>query len=620
MSFSEKILQPQSHPIVLFEYDLPVNNDVLINYEAGIWYNILTPGNVTFTDDYGNVWYYPNTNEIEYNIQSLKIGSKNYTKVTSLADLRIQDASFYYNSATTKIYIHFEDWEPPLAKIILLGSVTGFSTEADRVDGAFYENVYYDPRIQNIPALNIKKDPLFFGKIAFNSGSVSMANNDGFFDNFDDQNAFRQAARFLLGFEGEPYSEYQKVFSGYLENYSRDFENFTVTIQDLRKSLSRPIPDNYFTVAEYPNMDPDNEDYPKPLAYGQVRKAPVICINEDETTPTNYEFLLADTTYHDIDSVVAIFELDENITSTATWSVDTTTGILSIAEADVGDPLDVSVTFNGFVDDDGDLITNAMDVIQDLMFYYGDIAFIDTNFNLTNWNIAKADSRDIGIFIDDETEIIDAIGEIINSTNGIFFTQLDGKYTAKIFDEDREPAKTIENYEWIGNPKIKNNGSEFLSSVQILYNKDLKDDKYLKYLNARKQSEALALYKSYQQKDFETLLYTEADALALSDLIMEQSYTVRDVVTRKVKMQHYGLEIGDFVIANPTTRPSGDITDFGVWEVIGKQINLNNFEITLTLKYIKEYTESTTVYTQGWGLANFGFGTFGHGATRFDEV
>mgnify|MGYP001023914399 CR=1 FL=1 len=114
MSFSENITKPQGHPIVLFEYDLPVNNDILLNYEAGVWTNELTPGTVTVTDDYGVVGYYSNTNEIKYNIQSLKIGSTDYTKVSSLAELRLQDASFYYNSSTTKIYIRFEDWEPPL--------------------------------------------------------------------------------------------------------------------------------------------------------------------------------------------------------------------------------------------------------------------------------------------------------------------------------------------------------------------------------------------------------------------------------------------------------------------------------------------------------------------------
>ena len=620
MSFSENISKAQSHPIVLFEYDLPTESDTWINYEAGVWFNMLTPGVVTFQDDYGETFYYENTNEIEYNIQSVKVDDRDYIKVNSLSDLRLQTASFYFDPITSNIYIHFYNWEPPLDETIYIGSTTGFCTEGDRQNGAYYEDVYYEPRIRSIPNINIQKDPIFFGKIAFNSGSVILANNDGFFDTFDDNNAYRQAARILFGFEGDDYSEFKKVFSGYLENYSRGFDTFTITIQDIIKQLSRPIPPNRLSLIEFPLMEDDDEQAPKPLCYGKVTKAEPICINLNETSPTNWQFLLADTTYHDIHSVVAVFDQDEDITSTATWSVDTSTGIFTIADADIGGPEDISVTFKGYVDDSGNLITNAMDVIKDLMFYYGDIAFIASNFNIAQWNLARATAKDIGIFINDDENLIDVIGEIIASTHGLFYSQIDGKYSAKIYDSSRESSKTIENYEWIGPPSINNNGSEFLSSIRILYDRDLKEDKFVQFINTTYQTQALDRYKSYKQRDLETLLYTEGEAREISNLIMEQSYFIRDIIKRKVKMSYYDLEVGDFVKANPGTRPDGAVDDFFIYEVLGKSINFNNYEITLTLKYIKDFAESTTVYTQGYLYYDKLFYDKLYGTTRYDEV
>lgn len=603
MSFAANINKSITHPIVLFEYDLPVDNDILINFEAGIWYNMLSPGNATFTDDEGSLWFYSNTNTIKYNIQSLKIGTKDFLKVSSLADLRIQDGSFYYDTSTTEIYIHFEDWEPPLGKIIVLGAVEGFSTEADRERGAYYLDTYYEPRIKSVPSLKINKDPLFFGKISFNQGNVSLINRDGFFDNFNDLNAYRQAARILLGFEGDDRDEFQQIFSGYLEDFSRGFSDFSIQIQDIRKSLSRSTPVNYFTLLEYPNIDPGNIEEVKPLAYGYVKKAPVICINELEEgpLPATWDFMLADTTYHDIGNVVSVYDGDGAVIDPTDYTVDETTGILSINSGDVADTGGVNVTFYGYTDETNPssdtLIENALDVIEDLMLNFGDISFITSNFDVTEWNLAKANAYDVGIFINSPDDLIDIIGKIIASVFGIFFSKNNGLYTCRIFDEDRTPSKTIQNYEWIGDPKIQNNGSEFLSSIRILYNQDLTEEEYSNYLNTDYEEEALLRYKAYQQRDIETLLYNEADAIAISNIQMSQSAEVKDIVTRKVKMQHYDLELGDFIIANPSTRSTGAINDFQVWEIVGKSWNLNRFEIALTMKNIKEYVESRLLQT-----------------------
>lgn len=613
MAFDDNIDKSTSHKIVLFEYDLPIDNDVLINFEAGIWFNRLTPGVVTVTGSDGQVGYYSNTNEIKYNIQSLKIGPVDYTKVDSLEELRIQNASFYYDSDTTDVYIHFDGFDNPLDKIILWGSVEGFTTEADRIRGAVYNDVLYDARIKTVPALNKRKDPLFFGVIAFSSGSVSLSNEDGNFDTFNEQNAFRQPARVLFGFEGDDYSEFNKIFTGYMENYTRSFIDFTVQIQDTRKSLSRSIPTRVLTVDEFEFLSEDNVDAIKPLAYGQINNAPVLCLNGEEATPVNYDFLIMDTTDHDATSVSEV-KVAGDLVDPGDYSIDLTTGVLSVDALIIVDDFDeVSCSFVGHNE------YNALDVTKDLMLIYGDIAFIDSNFDTTEWNTARANAKDVGVFIDDDIKLIDVIGKIMSATDGLFFTKIDGKYTCRLFDEDREPDRTIQTYEWIGDPKINNNGSEFLSSVNIMYDKDLKNDRSKQYLNTDSENDVLARYKSYQQRTFNTVLYKESDAILKSDLVMSLSEEIKDIVTRKIKMQHYDLELGDFIVASPCTRYT-QTDDFGVYEIIGKSVNFNSFEITLTMKYIKDFIETDIVYTQGYLQFEKLFNDKLLGPTRYDEV
>ena len=40
--------------IILWEYDIPLQRDELLNYEAGIWFWTMTPNDIIVTDDNGN--------------------------------------------------------------------------------------------------------------------------------------------------------------------------------------------------------------------------------------------------------------------------------------------------------------------------------------------------------------------------------------------------------------------------------------------------------------------------------------------------------------------------------------------------------------------------------------
>jgi len=83
--------------IVLFEYDRPLDMDNLLSYEAGVWFWVMAPGDVKVTDDNGNTGYYDDTNEIIYNIKSLRVDDENYSMTESYADMFATNKSFYYD-------------------------------------------------------------------------------------------------------------------------------------------------------------------------------------------------------------------------------------------------------------------------------------------------------------------------------------------------------------------------------------------------------------------------------------------------------------------------------------------------------------------------------------------
>ena len=108
----------------------------------------------------------------------------------------------------------------------------------------------------------------------------------------------------------------------------------------------------------------------------------------------------------------------------------------------------------------------------------------------------------------------------------MFIVNGDGKYSFRIYDADRTSTRTIYSYEWLDEPQIKTNASEFLSSCKVGYYRDYDNDKYRTYRNADYEDEVLARYKAYQEKTFDTVLVNENDAIEKSETIILSKSTI----------------------------------------------------------------------------------------------
>jgi hypothetical protein len=609
MSFDTFKNQTVSKKIVVLEIDIPMkaeqNLTRLINFEPGIWFTTLTPEYIIVIEG-GVISLVLNPNPDDgYDIGSIKVAGVDYVHVTTFADLRLQEESYLYDLITTKLYIHFLNFHQPVSEWaisrILVGQTTGYCDKIDSVNGAYFDGRYFEPRIKSIPAISKSKDPAFFGLLKFQGGNASANNEDGHFDKFKDANIFRQPARLKLGFDTLEYSEYWQGPGYYIENYTRDFKQFTLKLQDVRKSLSMPIPPNVFTKAAYPYIDDDNVGKPKPILYWKKRNIPLICLNPNESTST-YQFFICDTEHHDVTAVTNIY-VDKVLLAPANYSVNLATGIVSISTTYCGDNLD-AVTG----DITGANISNSLAVIKDLMYNYGNITFIPTNYDTREWNIAQANGREVGLYLREQAELSKAIEKCCDASDTLMFSKDGGKYSARNYDENRTPTRQIYFDEWMDDPQISIDWSKFLSSVRIDFDKDETESKFTSYLNTAYEDEVFNRYKGKEFKAIETILATEAGAIAKSETLMKLSKFIPEVVKRKVKTQHIDIEIMDFIIASPHTRV-GQTEQLGVWEIIGITKNLTKAEIELTMRWVKTYIEPAELdYQQGelWGLNLFG--------------
>ena len=560
-----------SEYILLWEYDKPLDLSAMLNYEAGVFYWLITQPDNEFSDD--------SQNTIKYAVKSFRYDDIYFSRVTSLADLRLTDNSFYYDTDTTELYVRREDWKPLTKSIVFAGIATGFSL--GNLPFAYFNNIYYGERISSILNIKKEKDQFYYGILKFQSGSVKLINNDGELDDWSGRNLFNQTNRILIGDSGDNYEDFDTIFTGLIGKPTRSWTDLNIAVEDVRKGMSASIATNLLNQTDWPYLDDNNVDKQKPVAYGDIFNAPCICLNETETSPTYYTFLLCDTYYNSVYDLDTVY-VDGTAVSVYDYDYDAGTFRLTfaVAEDNTG-----NVTADFTVN-----IKNGVSIIKDLILNYDNRPYLSSFWDTDEVDAAYALARNTSVYVDDTKKLKDVIKDVADDIQGLFFPHDDGKYTIRIFDEDRTPVKTIYKDEWIDDPQIEDSPDEFLTSCIVKYRHNQDEDDYRQVENTDYQAEAFETYKNYNTETFETNLTTEADALAYSEDILQYRTSVPVIVSRSVKLgEHYDLEIMDFIICDPQTRVSEDPV-WGIWEVIGIIKNMNDMIIGLTSRYIKSYT------------------------------
>ena len=585
-TFSAAAAQTNNQRIVLTELDISVDDvSLMLPFEAGIYCWTMTQSETVVAASY---WYtvFAADTEVDgtdYNIQSLRVNNQVYTKVSSLADLRTTNSSFYYNNTLNILYIHFENGSKPWwMYTISPGGVWGFTDQGrkDEIDGCYWGNVYYEPRITSELSLKQTKDPDFYGIMAFDSITIEHDNADGFFDTFPNMNLFGQPYRVKVGYTNVDYDDFETVYSGFVEGPSfPDLSTMQLSVMDQRKALSRSLPTRTVTSTAYTNLNEDDENKPKPLAWGAVRNAPCICLNKDETTPASYTYLFLDTTDHAAGALTQVYAGGVAVAHGGE-SLANGTFTLTTTLADDG-KAEVTADFTGF-----DGITNGLDVIKDILTEYADVTYSATTYDTTEWAAEQTDAANIGLWLGqgNEKKISEVIELIGTSLDGSFLVLGDGRYTFRSWDSSRASVYTILQDEILGEPAIEYPPDEYLSSVVVLYSPDNNGGDSLRVENTDYETAAANTYKRYEQKEYETVLTSSSDADDLAEAIITRRKAI--VPTVKLSLALYpDFEIMQFVTATILRNSGTTIIPESVYEVV--EIDPLKFEVSL--KWV-EYT------------------------------
>lgn len=562
MAFSVAALRPSSVKHVLAEIDLTVIQDFWASFVAYVWmldfeqlYDTIDSSLISSVATLGLTRV---TSVLEDGVALIEVGS--------IGDTISTHQRWYWDQADLRLYVNLTNGDEPALHELRIGGAEAFSYTPQVHNGQLYL-----PRLRSVPTIVKRKDPLYFGRVAFGGGDLVIINTDGAYDTWveDNDDLYGNPARILLGFDDDAYSDFRVMYSGFVERATVGPDAVTLTVQDLRKQLSLKLPRRTITAAEYPNVKYDRLGHAKPLAYGAIKEAAAIPVEEQASAPATYRFVLADTEYHPLQSIDNVYVAGSagliEVTPAAT---NLSTGEFTLHASAWAPGQEVRVNFAGYP------VDNAIGVIEDLLQNYFNIQPTSDFYDLAEWGAATAAAPDIGMYLTEPTDISQIVGDIASSVPGWFLVLDSGLYTFRKYDATATVAATVTAAELMAMPAVQYDTDEVITSVTVLYDRNWSTGAFSRYTDDSREADARSRYKTYRREEFPTLLVGEAAATAYASDILDYFNSVHGAFEIQLKMQLAEREIND-LISVYLDRATGTALGLKTVDIVGITKNLD---------------------------------------------
>lgn len=564
--------KPASEKVVLVELDLAIDDQFFTNYSAFVWY-------VSFDKLYPDIDASLIT-AVLAQPEVITIGSVTWddvplVSVASVAAVEATSETYYWDVTNRELYVHGIDGNSPPGHAVVVGAVEPFANR-----GKHFAPETYEARVLSVPNIARRRDPLFFGRLEFGGGTVTLDNGDGALDLLGENPLITgSSARIKVGFDDLGIADYRQVYSGHIREVSIGFDEASIDLRDRRLKLRAQVGQNTFDQTTYPNLNDGNVGSAIPLAYGTLLNIPGVVVNEDEGGSPDWTVKLADP----IHSISAITEVRVNgaaITPNST-SLTLAEAVIDNLDYETGD--EVTADIVGYVDSGGTVIDNALDVIRDLITEYLPFPYLVANFNLGEWATATAAAPDISLYVDTPTEVVQLIEDISDSVFGLFIVNDAGQFTFRIFNNPGSSTRTIRREDILSISEVSYDAADALTSVRVGYARDWSEGTYQYLTDVSQESTLIEQLRVQRQESFDTLLTNATDAQSFADTVLELSGGVQRLVSITTKMQTVDIDVDDWINVQ-IDRPVSTMLGFTFCQVVGITRDLGSFEVTLELR------------------------------------
>ena len=455
-----------------------------------------------------------------------------YESMDSYNDLVAQQDSFYFDFATQELFVHLSTDTYFEQDEYQQGQTDGYTDE----ELIYVDDIEYKPLLKSSPELSKEADLSSYDKMAFLSGTQVFDNNNGDFDDIIDNNIYGNdvsvyylpTVKNKLNYTRE---DLNKLITFYIENYTHTLQEFSIELQDKRKSQNFNILD-------------ENEI---PRIYGLIKSYTPTVIDDTLASP---KYQLG---YNLTDIGIVEVEGDYGWVPVSPINIDYTDGtfFVSYISARKNSEIDGTILPIRVREFTGLDITSALDVIVDL----NNLPYNTTNYDITAWESAKSVISNIGVVFDKQQTVSEAIQKIQNGCNVGFRYDInpDGKRTILLDDFNKSVVANIDFVEFknsLTQPVSSN--SELLAAICVVqYNYDNIEDSYTPLKDESKYNQVLRQYRQAPTLTIPTYLKNETDAQERATFALARFSSVeRTVELVFMGTQYLSFNIYDMITIN----------------------------------------------------------------------
>jgi hypothetical protein len=475
------------------------------------------------------------------------------------AQLIDNQGTWFYDSGTGQLSIHFDHGVTPESITIQYGKGFGFSD-----NGLVYiGQTLYLPFLKNVPSISRQEDIVGYNKPSYINSSITVSNEGGILDALKEEALVGNTA-FLSYVDDDEIiddhvdaSKAQRLATWFIESVTWGMDEVEFSVQDTRK-IDLKVPTRTFQVADYPTLSTDDAGKYVPLIYGRVRRAPCTPTNSGTTGSTDATFRVSElyTTLHTVYVKVG----DTWVTRTpSSQSAATGTFTIPNARATTND-----APYECVADVTGIAVTYASDIIKDLYARFAEIPYNDLYYNLGAWAAAEILLPTCGIVISDATDIMQIINQVQNGVYPGFRFSVDvnGKRTIIADDRSKPVDRFVDSIRIFNRDMLKiDEISDYLfKSVTVAYNKEYNGGKFQRVTNDDYATDVILDFQWKNTEEIESLLNDDILASGMAAAkALEYSQPQRIAEPVFAGKEFFGIEIYDIIAFNTALDDDAEI-------------------------------------------------------------
>jgi len=531
----------------------------------------------------------PGLSSEQIDVSGVAFDNISLSEVSTIADLYLQEGSFYFDFSAQRLYIALFDYMNFIINDnTKVGAKIGFINQAQLVDingvnyplNTFLGSVFYEPRLEDVSVddtINDQKNGLF----VFGNLEATIKNNDGAYDTIRKSLLGNKASLLIANISDSPeeeietgfpyklsadFTDFEVVRSGIVQNvdYSNPDAPTIIAIDD-RANWTQKIGVNKLTVAEFPDLPDKYINDRKTLCIGAVNGVKCVPLRDDSTA-ASFDYFVSDTSIGAIQSVSAVYfkgELssgkeDRYLTITSEYTIDLSTGIITILNCVKGDVYVYGVFTT---------MSETVEIILYLLNEYDNTAYIDSNFNKDEIEQIRNLGYETHVYIDGKGEELSKVIEKLCSDIKVDMFQQGDVLTMRQSNVLGLSFEDVPVYQIIDNPPSWNTSrTDTIKTITVNYNQDYREKLFQTYFNDENEQTATDNNLATVDESFDVNLTDILDVTDIYDTYYNRFIEIPRVVTLN-RMYPYMSGLADFITFK-VERNGNKIFANGIYKII----------------------------------------------------